>query len=187
MPFGKGRAYLTHGPAAWILGNWGVNGVLTYASGQPYAVTSSYVLPLYASDNGRSIPYVTSYNNWQPNWNGKFDPSVDSFVVPYGSGPFPTQGSGTALNGFGNETRYNPLVRQFPSYNENVSVSRAFPLPWREGMRMEFRAEAFNLLNRVRFGTGDANLQDPNFGKLTSSADLLNTPRQLQFALKLYF
>jgi hypothetical protein len=54
-------------------------------------------------------------------------------------------------------------------------------------MRIEFRAEAFNLFNRVRFGTGSTQLQDQNFGKLTSSNDLLNTPRQLQLALKFYF
>ena len=52
---------------------------------------------------------------------------------------------------------------------------------------MEFRAEGFNVFNRVRFGAGDLNLQDQNFGRLTSSSDLLNTPRQLQLALKLYF
>jgi len=54
-------------------------------------------------------------------------------------------------------------------------------------MRIEFRAEAVNLVNRVHFGRGDANLQDQNFGKLTSRSDLLNTRRQLQLALKFYF
>jgi len=43
------------------------------------------------------------------------------------------------------------------------------------------------LFNRVRFGTGSTQCQDPNFGRLSSSGDLLNTPRQLQLALKLYF
>jgi hypothetical protein len=129
---------------------------------------------------------VSSYSGWQPSWKGgSFDPSVDNFLVPYGSGPFPNQGTGTALNGFGNSTRYNPKVRQFGNYNENVSVARSFPI--HESVRLEFRAEAFNLLNRVRFGTGSLNLQDTNFGKLTGSADQLNTPRQLQLALKLYF
>jgi hypothetical protein len=64
-------------------------------------------------------------------------------------------------------------------------VTRVFPI--HEAIRMEFRAEAFNVFNRVRFGTGSTQLQDPNFGRLTSSADLLNSPRQLQLALKLYF
>ena len=191
LPFGKGRQFLTHGAAAWILGNWGVNGILTYASGLPVGVTSTYVLPLYGTSNGRSTPYVASNNGWQPNWNGNFDPTVDSFMNAYCgpgitcTGVFPAQGNGTANNGFGNTTRYNPKVRQFPNLNENLSVARSFPI--REQMRFEFRAEAFNIFNRVRFGAGDIQLQDQNFGKLTSSTDLLNTPRQLQLALKFYF
>ncbi|MFZ0590793.1 MAG: carboxypeptidase regulatory-like domain-containing protein, partial [Bryobacteraceae bacterium] len=192
LPFGKGRQYMTHGPAAWILGNWGINGVLTYASGLPIGVTSSYVLPLYGATNGRSIPYITSYNGWQPNWKGSFDPTVDSFLVPWCSsptttctGPFPYQGLTAQDDGFGNSTRFNPKVRQFPNLNENLAVARVFPI--KESVRMEFRAEAFNVFNRVRFGPGDLNLQDQNFGRLTSSADLLNSPRQLQLALKLYF
>jgi hypothetical protein len=106
---------------------------------------------------------------------------VDNFL---NAAAFPAQGVGSTA-GFGNSTRYNPKVRTFPNLNENVSVMRAFPI--RESIRFEFRAEAFNLFNRVRFGTGNVSLQNQNFGKLTSSADLLNTPRQLQLALKLYF
>jgi hypothetical protein len=66
-----------------------------------------------------------------------------------------------------------------------MSVTRLFPI--HESVQLEFRAEAFNGFNRVRFGTGSTQLQDPNFGRLTGSGDLLNTPRQLQLALKLYF
>jgi hypothetical protein len=197
LPFGKGRQFLTHGPGAWILGNWGINGVLTYASGLPIGITSQYFLPLYGNSNGRSTPYITSYTGWQPAWkNGSFDPTVDNFFVPYCNsptaacnGPFPHQGDlsnpQTGNLGFGNETRYNPKLRQFPNLNENLSIARSFP--FKESLRLEFRAEAFNIFNRVRFGTGSLALQDQNFGHLTSSADLLNTPRQLQLALKLYF
>jgi hypothetical protein len=195
LPFGKGRQYLTHGVASWILGGWGTNAILTYASGLPVAVTSSYVLPIYGASSGRSIPFVSSYTGWQPDWNGSFDPSKDSFLNSYCgptgscSGPFPHQGDTSHPEdgnlGFGNSTRYNPKVRQFANLNENVAIARTFPI--REQLRLEFRAEAFNIFNRVRFGTGDVNLQDQNFGKLTSSTDLLNTPRQLQLALKLYF
>jgi hypothetical protein len=194
VPFGKGKSYLTKGPGAWVLGNWRLSGTTFYASGQPVGLGTSYGLPLF---NGRSTPYVTSYTGWQPQWkNGSFDPSVDNFFVPYCSsattscsGPFPYQGN---LNdpqlrniGFGNSTRFNPKVRQFPGYNENFSVARSFPI--KEQIRVEFRAEAFNIFNRVRFGTGSTTLQDQNFGHLTSSGDLLNSPRQLQLALKFYF
>ena len=190
LPFGKGRQFLHSGVAAWVLGNWGVNGVLTYSSGLPVGISSSYTLPIYPT-GARSTPYITSYDGWQPAWkNGSFDPSVDRFFTPLCttatcSGPFPQQGLNSNLNLFGNSTRFNPKLRQFPNLNENVSLTRNFPV--RESVRVEFRAEAFNVLNRVRFGTGSTGLQTQNFGLLTSSSDLLNTPRQLQLALKLYF
>ena len=54
-------------------------------------------------------------------------------------------------------------------------------------MRVDFRWEAFNVFNRVRFGTGPLSLANPNFGRLTSNSDLLNTPRTMQFGLKFYY
>jgi hypothetical protein len=193
LPFGKGRQFLQHGVASWILGNWGINGVLTYASGLPVGISTTYGLPLYPT-GARAIPYITSYTGWQPAWkNGSFDPTVDNFFVapcttatPNCTGPFPVQGAtSTTLNLFGNSTRYNPKLRQFANLNENLSIARDFPV--KESVRLEFRAEAFNVFNRVRFGTGGTTLQTQTFGRLTSSSDLLNTPRQLQLALKLYF
>jgi len=184
LPVGKGKRWLNKGLSSSLLGNWCVSSIHFYSSGQPIALASSYSLPLFA---GRNIPYVTSYEGWRaPTAGGSFDPSVDNFLVPYKTVPFPEQGTGTPLNGFGNVTRYNPKVRQFPNYNENISVAKSFPLP-REGMRLDFRAEAFNAFNRVRFGTGSTTLQSQSFGRLTSNGDLLNTPRQMQLALKLYW
>ena len=54
-------------------------------------------------------------------------------------------------------------------------------------MHLDFRAEAFNAFNRVRFGTGSLQLQSQQLGQLTGAADLLNSPRSMQVALKLYF
>jgi hypothetical protein len=186
LPFGKGRKYLTSGPGAWFLGNWRISSINLYSSGQPVQLLTSTATPL----GGRVPAYVTSYDGWQPSWtNGSFDPAVDKFFVPRNTGPFPAQGTGSPLNGIGNVTRYNPKLRQFPNLTENMSVAREFPI--REAIRLEFRAEAFNVFNRVRFGIGGTTnnnqLQSQNFGVLSSSADLLNTPRSLQLALKLYF
>jgi hypothetical protein len=146
LPFGKGQQYLTQGPAAWVLGNWRVSSINVYDSGTPIGITTSYTLPIYAlSDAGstRLPPYITSYNGWRAPYSGKFDPAKDNFFVPYGTGPFPLQGSGTALDSIGNDTRLNPKVRYFPNLNENMSLARSFPI--REKMRLEFRAEAFNV------------------------------------------
>jgi hypothetical protein len=52
---------------------------------------------------------------------------------------------------------------------------------------VDFRWEAFNIFNRVRFGTGPRSLSDPNSGRLTSNSDLLKTPRTMQFGFKFYF
>jgi len=183
LPVGKGKRFLTSGIGAAVLGGWRISSIHYYSSGQPIALGTNYSIPIFA---GRNVPYITSYDGWRATTKGgSFDPSVDNFFVPYGTGPFPTQGTGTALNSIGNSTRYNPKVRQFPNLNENISLAKTFPI-W-ESMRIEFRAEAFNAFNRVRFGTGSTTLQDQNFGHLTSASDLLNSPRSMQLALKLYF
>ena len=85
----------------------------------------------------------------------------------------------------GNSTRYNPKLRLFNNLNENMSVTRTFPI--HESVKLEFRAEAFNIFNRVRFSTGSTQLQNAQVGVLTGSGSQLNTPRQMQMALKLYF
>jgi len=191
LPFGRGQKYVSKGPAAWLIGNWRVSTINLYASGTPVGVSTSLTLPIYApGDSGstRLPPYITSYNGWQPSYNGNFNPTTENFFVPYGSGPFPTQGSGTSLIGIGNSTRYNPKLRLFPNYTENMSLARSFPIGHEASKtRIEFRAEAFNVFNRVRFGTGSTQLQSQTFGVLSGSGSQINSPRSLQLALKLYF
>jgi hypothetical protein len=191
LPFGRGQKYVSKGPASWLIGNWRVSTINLYASGTPVGVSTSLTLPIYApGDSGstRLPPYITSYNGWQPSYSGNFNPTTENFFVPYGSGPFPLQGSGTSLIGIGNSTRYNPKLRLFPNYTENMSLARSFPIGHENTKtRIEFRAEAFNVFNRVRFGTGSTQLQSQTFGVLSGSGSQINTPRNLQLALKLYF
>jgi len=133
--------------------------------------------------------------NFDPHWDEtqllNFLRAANCFVLPninpanHGTGPFPLQGSGTGFNQIGNDTRYNPKLRLFPNLNENISVARTFPI--RESLRLEFRAESFNPFNRVRFGTGSNQLQNQQFGVLTGSGSQINSPRNIQLAMKLYF
>ena len=186
LPFGKGRAYMTSGVGAAVLGGWRVSGIGFYSSGQPLGLGTSVGSPsvLFAAGNR---PLISTYDGWrQPTAGGSFDPSVDTFVKP--ASFFPAQ-VGTQFAGttqyFGNQTRYNPKFRQFPNLNENISLTRSFVI--KENIKLDFRAEAFNVFNRARFGTGSLQIQSQTFGKLTSSGDLLNNPRQMQMALKLIF
>jgi hypothetical protein len=178
LPFGKGQRFLTGGgPAGWILGGWRVSGNAYYSSGLPLGLSTSNSMPLFS---GGLRPIISSYDGWRPApKNGDFDPFVDRSVQP--ASFFPAQPPNT----FGNQTRYNPKFRQFGNYNENISVSKTFQI--KEQIRIDLRGEAFNAFNRVRFGTGSLQLQSNQFGQLTGSGDLLNSPRSMQVALKLYF
>jgi hypothetical protein len=52
-----------------------------------------------------------------------------------------------------------------------------------ERARLQFRAEAFNLLNRVNLDLPDIFLGSPTFGKIQSA----QSPRRIQLGLKLLF
>jgi hypothetical protein len=66
----------------------------------------------------------------------------------------------------------------------DFSVFKSFPLV-REST-IQFRAEAFNLLNDVVFAAPDSTVGDPNFGAVSATAPGYNS-RELQFALKVQF
>ena len=174
LPFGKGRRWMNKGGLVnGVLGGWRVSGIQSYFSGFPIALTRNNPLPIF---NGGTRPTVTSYDNWRPATKGSdFDPQYDHFLD---KSVFPIQPIA-----FGNVTRYNPKVRAFPTFNENISVGKSFPL-FSETRRLDFRWEAFNVFNRVVFGTGSASLDSTSFGVVNSQD---NKQRQMQVALKLYW
>ena len=174
MPFGKGEKWLTSGPLAFLAGGWRLSGIFDYGSGAPLALARNNPLPIF---NGVTRPLIDSYDGWRAPLKGdKFDPAVDTFFKA--ASQFPTQPG----FGFGNVTRFNPKVRSFWGQNENVSIARTFRVT--EGIRIDLRGEAFNVLNRTIFGTGSNNLNSLTFGQVTNQA---NTPRQMQVGLKVYF
>jgi len=77
----------------------------------------------------------------------------------------------------------------------DLAVRRDFPIY--ERLKLQFRAEAFNVFNHPSFGTIDPFLFDSTFGQATStlasSLGVLSPlyqmggPRSMQFALKLAF
>ena len=82
----------------------------------------------------------------------------------------------------GNSGRNNLLDQNY--YDADLSVFRQFPI--REAFHMEFRAEAFNVLNHTVLGTPNTaiNAAHNAFGTINSTA---STERLLQFAAKLVF
>ena len=86
----------------------------------------------------------------------------------------------------GSQFRYGNVARNsLPSpgiVNWDFSANKMFQ--FREQVRLEFRAEAFNLPNHPIFGPPGGTLRTANFGVITSTAI---DSRQLQLALKLSF
>jgi hypothetical protein len=175
LPFGKGRRWLTNrSVGSALLGGWRFSGIHGYNSGSPMGLSTSVGFPIF---NGGNRPMVPTYDGWRaPTAGSSFDPAVDKYLQP--ASFFGTQ----PTDQFGNMTRYNPKMRNAPGINENVSLARTINMG--ERFRWDLRGEAFNLLNRVAFGSisGGTSLQNANFGLWRSQS---NSPRRMQFALKL--
>jgi len=177
LPFGKGKKYLGgSGVASALLGGWRIGAIQQYQSGTPISLGTTVSFPIF---NGGNRPTVATYDGWRGAIAGdKFDPTVDKFFQPVSFfGTQPTDRLGT-------NTRYNPKLRGWPSYDESISLGRGITI--KEDTRLDLRVEAFNLLNRTRFGglSNAGTLQNANFGLYRTQS---NTPRRMQVSLKLYW
>jgi hypothetical protein len=74
-----------------------------------------------------------------------------------------------------------PLVRSPLTFQDDLSAIKDFPI--HESVSLQFRLEAFNVLNKVQFGFPNTTVGSSTFGYITSQANL---PRNVQAALKLY-
>ena len=165
FPFGKGKPYASRGAASWILGGWELIGIYTASSGLPFTVTLPFDNANTGNANWPNRLRPAQLDNW--NIGRYFD--TDAFAFP-------------AQYTFGNAGR-NTMIG--PGINGvDLSLQRSFPLPVREGARVDFRAEAFNLFNRPHFDIPGAILQTPTFGVIGATSQ---PNRQLQFGLKLSF
>lgn len=171
LPFGKNRRFFHDNTFAnYLIGGWQLNGIGTAISGTPQQV---------------SMAANTLFNNGgtqRANWNGQ-NPIPDTpikdrlnqyFKVSDFSAPAPFT--------YGNSPRTLGALRSPGLANLDLSGIKNTPLF--DGMTLELRAEAFNLLNHPQFGPPDTNLGDNTTGTISSQA---NAPRELQFALKLLF
>jgi len=179
LPFGSGQRF---GSAAsgWVnrlIGGWQWNGIVTAQSGFPFT-------PLIGFDNtGNGDGALVDVPNRNPDFKGPvilgtvdhwFDPRA--FSVPI---------AGT----FGNVGR--STFRGPGLFNIDTSFFKRIPI--REGVTLQFRAEAFNVLNHANFAFPNQVVfggNSSNYSYSASAGEVTNTAatsRQLQFALKLLF
>ena len=83
---------------------------------------------------------------------------------------------------FGNAARTMPDARSHGINNFDFTLFKNTAITERVGL--QFRAEVFNLFNRVRFGYPGTAMGQPQFGVISGQ---YNDPRLIQFALRLVF
>ena len=183
LPVGYGKPLQgsLRGFANTLLGGWTVNSVLTLQGGFPFSPQLSY----NPSNNGDTRNPVRPFAN--PAFTGRvilgnpkqwFDPNA--FVAPV----FTPQGVATANGGFygnvGRDTLTGPGLATW-----DFSLLKEMPI--RERLKVQFRGEIFNLLNRANFNLPNAVVftpsgVSPTAGAITSTS---TTARQVQLGLKL--
>ncbi|HWB98604.1 MAG TPA: hypothetical protein VG672_17965, partial [Bryobacteraceae bacterium] len=172
LPFGPGRKFLNHGGVIGKLaGGWTFSGIQQYMSGKPIVLSANNTLPIF---NATLRPDVVSGVARQADF-GSFDPAADRYINPAAFAVPAAYRIGTSARSYGD-------LRSFPLFNESWGLIKRTAL-W-ERMSLTFRAEFFNVFNRVVFAAPAANVSNANFGRVSAQA---NTPRQGQLALKLEF
>jgi hypothetical protein len=174
LPFGKGKRFGTdwNGVENAILGNWQANVIEHITSGFPLFIVDSVNnsgVAFYNDGNSYNRPDRVC-NGHLSNWTVTEFFDTSCFVQP-------------AFGELGNDDR-TPLSG--PSFiNTDFSAAKNFPLPFREGTTLQFRAEFFNIFNTPQFSQPFTDLGVPqSFGTISAT---VNNPRLIQFALKLTF
>src|SRR6266568_2149917 len=180
LPFGQGQRFAS-GVTGWLnnlIGGWQWNGIFNVQSGFPFTPQIGANVSGTGDTDNPDVP------NWNPNFNGKVIQGVDGFKktgLYFDPRAFSLPLSGT----FGNVSRGSltgpPLTVIDTSFFKRIRIN--------EQLNLQFRAEAFNVINHANFAEpGQVIFQGNNYsssaGVITSTA---GTSRQLQFALKLLF
>jgi hypothetical protein len=168
LPVGDGKLLRTGNHVVnYIICGWQVNGIANIHSGLPVNVTVNGDI----ANTGNVSGYMRA--------NLVGNPSIahQSILEYFNTAAFaapPQYTFGTA----GRNILRGPGMVDF-----DFSVFRRFPLRFREGMALEFRAEAYNVFNTTHFGNPVSNFSNVNFGQITSASG----SRQLQFGARLDF
>jgi hypothetical protein len=165
-----------------VVGGWSISTLLTQQSGQPMALSMSNARLANGTQRPQVIcpqlrtPGATTHNvalQWE-NVGVTATPSYFNglcFGDPGDQNP-------------GNAPRYFPGLRVDGIHNADLNLYKSF-VP-KEGMRLEVRAEMFNLTNHPRFGQPNSFVGDPLFGTISSDATG-ETPRSFQFGVRFEF
>ena len=175
LPVGRGATFLSNDSRAvdLLIGGWQTNFIFTHQSGQPFTISCPQST---TSDFGCFADVVPGTSIYAAHKGPAQWLNPAAFAQP----PVATvigQNNYAPLGGSPNQARG-------PGFsNTDFSLFKNFALF--ESLKLQFRAEAFNIFNDHSFGQpGNLNFQGANFSQITSER---NNARLGQFALKLTY
>jgi hypothetical protein len=189
------------GVLGYIVGHWTLSGISTYQNGLPGTISQSIGTSSLTGTTGFGVvqpgcqlvasgPVADHLNNYLNSACVSAQPLLASGATFGPTSPYGTAGNQTYTVGTGGgrligTPTYGAFYAPFQR-RDDVSLSKNFPLRFLgESGNLEFRAEAFKILNNVIFSAPASAAGASTFGKITSTTD--STGRQLQFGLKLGF
>jgi hypothetical protein len=175
VPVGRGRKFLSDAPRAldYVVGGWGLDGVTTFMTGFPLGFVTTKNLT--NSQGGGSRP------NYTPGCTKSINGSAYSRINKWFNTSCFTQPPAFT---FGDEPRNDSELRAAGIANWDTALFKNFAIDSSGKRNVQFRAEVFNLFNRVQFGYPAITQGLPNFGSVTLQ---YNQPRILQFALRINY
>ena len=179
LPIGRGKSMLPNldRAADFVIGGWGLQGLTTLMKGFPLGIGENNSGSIGNTNNGGSRPNqvagcaktiggsatkkLAEWYNW----------SCFTESVPFV---------------WGNETRLDATLESPGVANWDMSIVKKFPITADGRLNLQFRAEFFNLFNRVQFGYPNTTFDAPS-GAATVAPSGANNPRTVQFALRVNF
>ncbi|MBS1828777.1 MAG: TonB-dependent receptor [Acidobacteria bacterium] len=167
LPIGHGKTHLSKGIVGWILGNWQSSGILSAQTGNPLSITPACSFP---GVSGLGCYAVKLRDGSIPANERNMDRWFDT--TAYVNPPAYSFGAGA---------RTEPNLRNPGTFAFDSVMSRWQPI--RERMRLQYRAEFYNLFNHPNLGAPTTGITSSTFGRITSKAG----NRTMAMALRLEF
>jgi hypothetical protein len=172
LPFGKGRALMNrNGFLDLVFGGWQMTSIGSFQTGSPFSITVAQALQRLGADN---------LVDWRADLVG--DPSVPNPNQNLWLNPkaFALPRNAAGVWHYGNSGR-NIIIGDGIG-NLDCGLMKTFSI--RERFRLQFRWEMFNATNSPQYANPVIGVDNPDLGKSQST---INSPRQMQFALRLSF
>ena len=205
LPFGKGKAFGAGatGFLGKLISGWEATAFYTNASGEPNDLPENVIQLLDPKTPGGGWDGTVDWKAHQVRgWNpcvlrqtndGKITPQAYSLNLGCGTDHSKYAWLQTAGYAAGYAPRYTPRrsgqVRKHHAFTMDASLNKMTAIT--ERVKVQFRAEAFNVMNHNYYGRTNFNTnpEDPSFGVIfpgTADIDNIN-PRQIQFGIKIFY